>query len=198
MNYHKMKVLLIDNYDSFTYNLYDYLLQLDIDVQVERNDTLPLEAYLEIPCDALVLSPGPQRPEDAGHLMRIVEHFHDKKPILGICLGHQAIAAYFGASVNRANLPMHGKTSTLKTLEHYLFQNLPPTFQVMRYHSLLVENLEKTPLDIIATTPKGEIMAVAHSHLPLIGVQFHPESILTEYGLEIMRNWVESVKTVVN
>ena len=143
MNYQKMNVLLIDNYDSFTYNLYDYLLQLGIDVQVERNDTLPLSAYFDISCDAIVLSPGPQRPEDAGHLMRIVEYFHDKKPILGICLGHQAIAAYFGASVNRATLPMHGKTSTLIPQEHYLFQNLPEKFEVMRYHSLLVENIER-------------------------------------------------------
>lgn len=188
-----MDILLIDNYDSFTYNLYDYLRQLGVNVRIERNDTLSLEDYFSINCDAIVLSPGPQRPEDAGHLMQIVSYFHNKKPILGICLGHQALGAFFGATVNRASLPMHGKTSKLIHKGHALFASLPIEFKVMRYHSLILENLEQTPLEVIATTPEGEVMAVIHPTLPLLGVQFHPESILTEYGLELMKNWLEDI-----
>ena len=126
--------------------------------------------------------------------MLSLDFYHAEKPILGICLGHQAIGAYFGARVSRARLPMHGKTSTLIHNGQGLFSDLPSTLQVMRYHSLLVENLEYTPLEVTATTPEGEVMAIAHQNLPLMGVQFHPESILTEYGLEMMRNWLKSIK----
>ncbi len=199
MNYRmRMKILLIDNYDSFTYNLKDYLLQLGAEVRVERNDTLPLEDYFELSCDAIVLSPGPQRPENAGHLMRILAYYHDKKPILGICLGHQALGLYFGAIVKRASLPVHGKTSTLNHRGHQLFVGLPATFEVMRYHSLVVENLEKTPLKVIATTTQGEVMAFSHATFPIIGLQFHPESILTEFGLEMMKNWMDAIKGKAN
>lgn len=185
-----MKVLLIDNYDSFTYNLRDYLLQLGAQVQVERNDTLPLEAYYELPCDAVVFSPGPQRPKDAGLLLPLLDYFHNKKPILGICLGHQAIGTYFGASVTQAPVPVHGKTSPLFHNRHPLFESLPDEFEVMRYHSLIVTNIEETPLNDIAHTPDGIIMALTHQHLPITGVQFHPESILTAFGKELLANWL--------
>lgn len=184
----KSNVLLIDNYDSFTYNLYDYFLQLETNCRVLRNDELSLSAFQQLDFDVLVLSPGPQQPKDAGLLMPLVDFFKDKKPILGICLGHQAIGEHFGATLKKATLPVHGKTSTLQHEEHPLFEGLPTSFEVMRYHSLILEDLESTPLEIIGQTPEGEVMAVAHRSLPILGVQFHPESILTEYGLELLAN----------
>lgn len=184
----RSNVLLIDNYDSFTYNLYDYFLQLETNCQVLRNDELTLAEFQALDFDVLVLSPGPQRPEDAGLLMPLLDFFHNKKPILGICLGHQAIGAQFGAALKRAALPVHGKTSILQHQNHHLFKGLPVTFEVMRYHSLILEQLSSTPLEIIGQTPEGEVMAIAHQSLPIIGVQFHPESILTEHGLELLAN----------
>ncbi|MEO1517623.1 MAG: aminodeoxychorismate/anthranilate synthase component II [Bacteroidota bacterium] len=184
------RILLIDNYDSFTYNLWDYFLQLDTDCQVVRNDAWPLEQYLQTDFDALVLSPGPKTPAEAGHLMSLIQYFHQRKPILGICLGHQGIGEFFGAQLTKASLPVHGKTSTLLCEDHPLFHQLPKHFEVMRYHSLLLKQLDQTPLQAIAHTPEGEIMALAHRQLPIYGFQFHPESILTQYGLELLRNWL--------
>ena len=186
-----MKILLLDNYDSFTYNLYDYLLQAGAECLVLRNDACTLEDFLQLDFDALVLSPGPERPADAGRMMALIASLFDKKPILGICLGHQALGEFFGARLVKAHPPMHGKTSMVTHTDHPLFQRLPPQFAVMRYHSLLLESLEGTPLKAIAHTPEGEIMALTHPTLPLLGVQFHPESILTEWGLELLKNWVE-------
>ncbi len=185
------RILLIDNYDSFTYNLYDYFLQLGTTCTVVRNDEWALSAFLTFPFDALVLSPGPKKPIDAGLLMPLIEVFHRKVPILGICLGHQGIGEFFGATLKKAGLPMHGKTSTLRHFHHPLFANMPAQFEVMRYHSLILEDLEKTNLEILAQTPEGEIMALAHKELPITGVQFHPESILTEHGLQLLSNWIE-------
>jgi len=186
-------ILLVDNYDSFTYNLYDYLCQLSASCTVIRNDEYPIEAIQKMTFDGLVLSPGPKKPQEAGLLMQIIETFHLKKPILGICLGHQGIAEFFGAKLTKAKLPMHGKTSIITHTGHALFQNIPQTHEVMRYHSLIIDEMENTDFEIIATTSTGEIMAMAHNKLPLYGLQYHPESILTEYGLELLKNWLSVV-----
>jgi anthranilate synthase/aminodeoxychorismate synthase-like glutamine amidotransferase len=186
-----MNLLLIDNYDSFTYNLYDYFLQLGAACRVIRNDEISLEELSRLSFDALVISPGPKKPDGAGLTLPAIQHFSNQKPILGICLGHQALGQAFGARLNRASVPMHGKTSRLNHKQHPIFKGLPPSFQVMRYHSLLLEELDQQQLSSIAWTEEGEIMALAHLSLPHIGLQFHPESILTEYGLDILKNWME-------
>ncbi|MFT5165709.1 MAG: anthranilate synthase/aminodeoxychorismate synthase-like glutamine amidotransferase [Saprospiraceae bacterium] len=188
----KISILLIDNYDSFTYNLYDYFLQIGTDCRVIRNDELSLTDFQQLSFDALVLSPGPQKPKDAGLMMSLIAYFYDKKPIFGICLGHQGLGEFFGATLRKAKLPVHGKTSTLKHNGHFLFSGLPETFKVMRYHSLIIDDFDNTPLDIIARTDNGEVMAIAHQKLPILGVQFHPESILTEHGLKILENWLST------
>lgn len=185
-----MKILLLDNYDSFTYNLYDYLLQTGVECQVLRNDAMPLSDFEQIDFDAIVLSPGPKRPADAGLMLPLIERFYKHIPMLGICLGHQALGEFFGAKLVKAKIPMHGKTTGIRHNNHPLFKNIPPQFTVMRYHSLLLESLDDTSLECLAETADGEIMALAHRTLPLMGVQFHPESILTEYGLQILKNWV--------
>jgi anthranilate synthase/aminodeoxychorismate synthase-like glutamine amidotransferase len=189
-----VKVLLLDNYDSFTYNLYDYLLQAGADCEVVRNDAIASDRLLHPDFDALVLSPGPGRPEDAGIMMTAIEACHQHLPIFGICLGHQALGTFFGARLVKAAAPMHGKTSIIRCADHPLFRGIPQEVEVMRYHSLLLESLDQTPLTCIATTDAGEIMALSHRSLPLWGVQFHPESILTDYGLRMVQNWVDAVQ----
>lgn len=186
-------ILLIDNYDSFTYNLYDYWRRLGVSCTVLRNDELSLAAFKNLNFKALVLSPGPQKPKDAGLLLPILEYFYDKKPIFGICLGHQAIGEFFGANLSKGRIPVHGKTSKITHQNQSLFKDLPSEFEVMRYHSLILQDFENTDLEIIATTQDNTVMAIAHKHLPIHGVQFHPESILTQYGLEMMNNWLETV-----
>jgi anthranilate synthase/aminodeoxychorismate synthase-like glutamine amidotransferase len=188
-----LNILLIDNYDSFTYNLFDYLLQTGANCTVVRNDTYIPETFLRLHFDALVLSPGPKRPEAAGLMPWIIEHYHQRVPILGVCLGHQALGDFFGATVERAALPVHGKTSLIHHNDDPIFHNIPSPFTVMRYHSLVVENIASTPLQVLADTDAGEIMALRHPVLPLYGVQFHPESVLTEYGLQLLKNWVALV-----
>ncbi len=189
MNSHPT-ILIVDNYDSFTYNLSDYFQQLGTEVRVLRNDELPFEAFIRLQFDALVLSPGPQAPRQAGHMMRLIDHYHQQLPMLGICLGHQGIGEFFGYQLTKAALPVHGKTSVLQHNGHPLFKGLPEAFEVMRYHSLILESSADSPLQVIAQTAGGEIMAVAHEHLPIVGLQFHPESILTEHGLAMLRNWL--------
>ncbi len=189
-----LKILLIDNYDSFTYNLYDYFLQLGAECLVIRNNEIPFEEIHNISFDAIVLSPGPKKPENAGFMMELIAYYFDKIPLLGICLGHQGIGKFFGASLQKANLPMHGKTSSIHHQQHPLFKNLPEQYKVMRYHSLLLKELEQTPLLAIAQTEENENMAIAHPQLPIYGVQFHPESILTEHGLQLLGNWLTLVK----
>lgn len=186
-----MRVLLLDNYDSFTYNLYDYLLQTGVECVVHRNDVFPLSGFENIDFQAIVLSPGPKRPADAGLLLPLIQRYYQAVPILGICLGHQAIGEHFGARLIKARLPMHGKTSVIRHDAHPIFEGIPEHFEVMRYHSLLLDSLENTPLRSIAASAESEIMALEHPELPLLGLQFHPESVLTEYGLQLLKNWVK-------
>ncbi len=195
MTDHHPQILLLDNYDSFTYNLYDYLCQAGASCIVIRNDTHTLEAIQKMEFDAIVLSPGPKKPKDAGILMELIAHYYRKIPILGICLGHQGIGEFLGATLVKANVPMHGKTSTISHTGHVLFKGLPKSFEVMRYHSLIIRDFIKTGLQLIATTKLGEAMAISHEKFPLIGIQFHPESILTQHGLKVIKNWLKIVET---
>ena len=180
-------ILVVDNFDSFTYNLVDYLSQLDFEVEVRRNNE-PLELLCNEKYDGIVLSPGPGTPENAGHLMKVVEYYHDKKPVLGICLGHQAIAQYFGAKIVKAPQPMHGKISEISHNQEALFDGIRDSFNVTRYHSLLSESLPSC-LTATAKSSINEIMAVAHMTLPIHGLQFHPEAVLSENGLQLLKNW---------
>lgn len=187
-------VLLIDNYDSFTYILCDYILQCGESCLVVRNDEKSIEELQQLHFDSIVISPGPKTPETAGVTMQVIEHFYASKPILGVCLGHQALGIYFGMKLKKAFKPMHGKTSDIAVnTAHFLFQNLLPTQKVMRYHSLILEGENSNKLQIIATTQSGEIMAIAHKELPLAGVQFHPESVLTANGLQMLQNWFNGI-----
>ena len=186
-------VLLLDNYDSFTYNLYDYVLQLGHECKVVRNDEMSLDELAAFNFTSAIISPGPKTPNDAGITMQFIERFHSSKPILGICLGHQAIGEFFGAQLVKAAKPMHGKTSVITHNGHFLFDDLPKQFEVMRYHSLVLDGLDKTALKITATTAEKEVMAIAHKELKIAGVQFHPESILTTLGLSILNNWFKHI-----
>lgn len=186
-------ILLVDNYDSFTYNLYDYWLRLGVSCEVIRNDEISFDTFKQMKFKGLVLSPGPKKPKDAGLLMDLIDYFHDKKPIFGICLGHQGIGEYFGATLLKGEIPIHGKTSIIHHHQHSIFKDLPSSFEVMRYHSLELQQFDNTDLEVIATTENNIVMAIAHKHLPIHGVQFHPESILTQYGLEMMDNWLKTV-----
>lgn len=186
-------VLLLDNYDSFTYNLLDYISQLGYTCEVFRNDEISIEEIQQLKnLEAIVLSPGPGIPKNAGIMMSVIEHFHQQIPILGICLGHQAIGEFFNNKLIKAKVPMHGKTSTLYFEKHYLFQSIVKPFEVMRYHSLVLENLS-APLQTIAHTKENDIMALAHSEFNLVGIQFHPESILTENGLLMLKNFFNHI-----
>lgn len=181
--------ILLDNYDSFTYILHHYLLQTRHDCAVYRNDELTVEQLIDIQPERLIISPGPETPLQAGICMDAIAHFHDKIPILGICLGHQALGMYFGAKLVHAPYPMHGKTSEVKHVAHPLFDGIPESFQVMRYHSLTIEGLEHTELAALATSEDNVLMALAHKTYPCIGIQYHPESIGSAYGLQVLRNW---------
>jgi len=188
---------MIDNYDSFTFNLVQYFAELGEDVRVFRNDELSLEDIAELRPDRLVLSPGPCSPAEAGICVPAIRHFTGKLPILGVCLGHQSIGAALGGKVIRAQVQMHGKTSVISTDEHGVYTALPKHFTVIRYHSLAIER-DTLPavLQVTATSEDGEIMGVRHRELagtatPLEGVQFHPESILTEHGHAMLKNFLE-------
>lgn len=190
-----MRILLLDNYDSFTYNLCDYLLQTGAECRVVRNDAISLAEFEDIDFEALVFSPGPKRPADAGLMPALVARYHDTVPMLGICLGHQALGEFFGAELVKAGVPMHGKTTAVNHYGHPLFEDVPERFTAMRYHSLLLRSLSGTPLECIARTDAGEIMALAHRNLPLLGVQFHPESIGSDFGLQILKNWIKIARS---
>jgi anthranilate synthase/aminodeoxychorismate synthase-like glutamine amidotransferase len=183
-------ILLIDNYDSFTYNLTDYLAQLGEETLVLRNDETDAASVLQLPFSRLLISPGPNRPSEAGNLMSILEVCCHRVPVLGICLGHQAIGEFFGAELVHADRPMHGKVSELIHTGEGIYEGLPQRFNVCRYHSLLLKSLENTPLKQTAWTDAGECMGFAHNTLPVSGIQYHPEAILTEHGLDLLRNWL--------
>lgn len=186
-----MRLLLLDNFDSFTYNLLDYFRQLGCEVDVVRND-VPVEELETRQFDALVLSPGPGTPRAAGNLLDVVAAWHQRVPMLGVCLGHQALGEFFGATLTRAARPMHGKVSDVAVdPADPLFQELPAQLPVTRYHSLVVSNLPPALRPLAYTTDDArEIMALRHATWPLYGVQFHPEALLTPHGLAILRNWV--------
>jgi anthranilate synthase component 2 len=187
-----MRVTLIDNYDSFTFNLVHYLGELDADVRVWRNDEKTVDELLEEQPDAIVLSPGPCTPNEAGVCLALVEKASAATPILGVCLGHQAIGQAFGGEVIRAPTPMHGKVSRITHRARGLFRGLNGSFQATRYHSLIIRRETAPPsLEITAETDDGLIMAVAHRERPVHGVQFHPESIASEHGRLVIGNFLE-------
>ena len=184
-------VLMIDNYDSFTYNLVQYLGELGADVRTVRNDALTLEDIEQMAPERIVVSPGPCTPNEAGISVAAIQHFAGKIPILGVCLGHQSLGQAFGGKVVRAGRLMHGKTSEILHDGRGIFRGLPSPFTAVRYHSLLVE-AESLPdcLEVTARTDIGEIMGLRHRELAVEGVQFHPESIATEHGREMLRNFL--------
>ena len=192
----RMKLLMIDNYDSFTYNIVQYFGELGAEVEVFRNDEITvaeIAAKLEAgQLDRLVVSPGPCSPAEAGISVAAIQYFAGKLPILGVCLGHQAIGAAFGGKIIRAQELMHGKTSVITTTQQGVFAGLPARFTVNRYHSLAIER-QSCPeaLEVTAWTDDGEIMGVRHKTLAIEGVQFHPESILTEHGHAMLKNFLE-------
>ena len=193
-----MKLLMIDNYDSFTYNLVQYFGELGAQVEVIRNDEITLDdiqAKLDAGAlDRLVISPGPCSPMEAGISVPAIRHFAGKLPILGVCLGHQSIGAALGGKIIRAQQLMHGKTSVITTTQTGVFANLPKQFTVNRYHSLAIERSSCPPeLEVTAWTEDGEIMGVRHKTLAIQGVQFHPESVLTEHGHAMLKNFLNPV-----
>ena len=188
-------ILMIDNYDSFTYNLVQYFGELGEELTVKRNDQITPAGVTKLKPSAIVISPGPGRPADAGVSNELIETFAGKVPILGVCLGHQCIGEVFGGEVVRATRPMHGKTSRIFHKGSGVFADLPNPFEATRYHSLIVkrESLPKE-LSVTAWTQEKEIMGLQHAKLPVYGVQFHPESILTESGKSLLRNFVALAK----
>ena len=187
----KIKLLMIDNYDSFTFNIVQYLGELGAEVEVFRNDEITLEGIAARQPDRLVISPGPCSPAEAGISVAAIQHFAGKLPILGVCLGHQSIGAAFRGKIVRAQELMHGKTSVITTTQEGVFAGLPEKFTVNRYHSLAIERATCPPcLKVTAWTDDGEIMGVRHTELDIEGVQFHPESILTEHGHAMLKNFL--------
>jgi para-aminobenzoate synthetase component 2 len=185
------RILVVDNYDSFVFNLVHYLAQLGAEVTVRRNDEVKAREPIDLGMDGVLLSPGPGRPEDAGVCVDMVNEIGDTVPVLGVCLGHQAIAAAFGATVERAPELLHGKTSTVEHDGVGVLADLPNPFTATRYHSLaVVEDSMPAELEVTARTPGGVVMALRHRELPLQGVQFHPESVLTEAGHLLLANWL--------
>lgn len=191
-----MKLLMIDNYDSFTYNIVQYFGELGAEVTVVRNDECTLEEVAALVqregVERLVISPGPCSPAEAGISVAAIRHFAGQLPILGVCLGHQSIGAAFGGDIIRAQQQMHGKTSVITTTQQGVFADLPAQFTVNRYHSLVIDRATcPAVLEVTATSEDGEIQGVRHRELPIQGVQFHPESILTEHGHAMLRNFLE-------
>ncbi len=185
-------LLMIDNYDSFTYNLVQYLGELGEDVQVYRNDEITLEEVARLAPDRIVISPGPCTPKEAGISVSLIREFAGKVPMLGVCLGHQAIGEAFGGRIVHAKQLMHGKTSPVHHRGQGVFRGLPDPMTATRYHSLVIEQASKPEvLEVTAWTDDGEIMGVRHRELAIEGVQFHPESILTEGGHALLRNFLE-------
>ena len=185
-------ILIIDNYDSFTYNLVQYFGTLDPNLEIHRNDKISLDKIKNMNPDRIVISPGPGRPEDAGLSIDVVKEFGASIPIFGICMGHQAITVAFGGRVERANEIVHGKTSIITHSGSAIFKGIPETFEATRYHSLVaMEDSFPEELKVTAKTGNGLIMGLEHKKHPVFGVQFHPESIVTEYGMDMVKNFLE-------
>jgi anthranilate synthase component II len=186
-------LLMIDNYDSFTFNLVQYFGELGEEVHTVRNDQIDVAGMAALKPARIVFSPGPCTPAEAGVCVEAIRHFAGRVPMLGVCLGHQSIGAALGGSIVRAGVPMHGKTSTIEHDGAGVFKALPQDFTVVRYHSLVIERVSLPPeLLVTATSNDGEIMGVRHKTLPIEGVQFHPESILSEHGHAMLRNFLDA------
>jgi anthranilate synthase/aminodeoxychorismate synthase-like glutamine amidotransferase len=187
-------ILLIDNYDSFTYNLYQYISELGPKVIVARNDKITTKQILEIGPQSIIISPGPKTPSEAGISEDVIREFHKKIPILGVCLGHQAIGEVFGGKVVKAPVPMHGKTSQILHGGRSIFSSMTNPFSATRYHSLIVSR-DALPdrLEVIAWTEDNLVMGVRHKDYPTVGVQFHPESVMTENGKTMLRNFINGI-----
>ena len=186
-----MKIILIDNYDSFTFNLYHYLSSLKINVDVVRNDKINDKEIIRKQYNKIVISPGPGNPDQSGNCLKIVKSLHKKIPILGVCLGHQIIGQVFGSKIVQANKLMHGKTSTIRSKKTGILKNLPYKFEATRYHSLIIDKKSLSiDLEITAETKDGLIMGVQHKKYHVHGVQFHPESIKTKIGIKILKNFI--------
>ena len=184
-------ILIIDNYDSFTYNLVQYLGELGVEMEVARNDAITIDEIKQMKPDAIVISPGPCTPYEAGISIDVIKQFHKSTPILGVCLGHQAIGVAFGGKVIKAPTVMHGKVSEVYHNNSSIFSGLPNPFKATRYHSLIVDkNTLPDSLEVTAWTKDGNIMVLKHKEFPTFGVQFHPESIMTEFGKEILKNFI--------
>lgn len=185
--------VLIDNYDSFTHILHHYLMHTGNECTVIRNDAISLDELIALAPTRLIISPGPQTPHEAGITLAAIAYFHNKIPILGICLGHQALGVFFELPLQHAPQPMHGKTSSIEHFGHPLFEGIPNIFEAMRYHSLCLQCTEAHPelQSIAIATDDQVVMAVAHPSLPLIGIQFHPESIGTANGQVMINNWAK-------
>ena len=183
-------IAVIDNYDSFTYNLVQYLGEMGAELRVYRNDRVTLRELDQLAPSYIVISPGPGRPENSGISPDVIQHFHRRVPIFGVCLGHQAIARAFGGTVERAPCLMHGKTSTIYHGGQGIFANFPSPFTATRYHSLIVTEPLPSVLEVTAFTTAGEIMGLRHRDYPVFGVQFHPESILTPEGKRLLENFL--------
>jgi anthranilate synthase/aminodeoxychorismate synthase-like glutamine amidotransferase len=188
-------ILVIDNYDSFTYNLVQYLGELGADLAVRRNDAVTPADIRALAPSHIVISPGPGTPGDGGVSLQVIDEFYATTPILGVCLGHQCIAAAFGGRVDRAPRLMHGKTSAVYHDQRSILVGLPSPFTAARYHSLVVYEPLPACLEVTAATAEGEVMALSHRNAPLVGLQFHPESILTEHGKEILSNFIRMETT---
>ena len=186
-----MKIILIDNYDSFTFNLFHYLSSLKVNVDVVRNDKVSSKEIIKKKYDRIVISPGPGNPNQSGNCLKIVKSLHKDLPILGVCLGHQIIGQVFGSKIVQAKKLMHGKTSTIISKKSGILKNLPKNFEATRYHSLIIDkkSLSKD-LEITAETKDGIIMGVQHKKYNIHGVQFHPESIKTKLGMKILKNFI--------
>ena len=186
------KIILIDNYDSFTFNLYHYLSSLKVHVDVIRNDKITSKEILKRRYNKIVISPGPGNPDQSGNCLKIVKSLYKKIPILGVCLGHQIIGQVFGSKIIQARKLMHGKTSKITTKKNGILKNLPKTFEATRYHSLIIDKKSlSSDLEITAETKDGLIMGVQHKKYDVHGVQFHPESIKTKLGIKILKNFIK-------
>ena len=186
-----MKLLLIDNYDSFTFNLYHYLSSLKVNVDVVRNDKINVKEIIKKKYDRIVISPGPGNPNQSGNCINIVKSLYKQIPILGVCLGHQIIGQVFGSKIIQAKIVMHGKTSRIKSKKVGILKNLPLNFEATRYHSLIIDKKTlSNQLKITAETNDGVIMGIMHKEYNIHGVQFHPESIKTKLGIKILKNFI--------